>query len=152
MLRFAIGIGLGAVALIVSACGNAGTARTLTEADNLSEVLLDSGDEFEIRLESNATTGFEWMIDEDSLPETIELIDDRYEAPDTDLVGAPGTQVYMFEATEDGAGILRLEYVRLFEDPIIPERVIEYIIRVDKAPWPPEDPGTPPGTSTATAP
>ena len=33
--------------------------------------------------------------------------------------------------------ILRLEYARSFDDPVVPERIVEYIVRVDKAPWPP---------------
>jgi hypothetical protein len=38
--------------------------------------------------------------------------------------------VFVFEAIGD-ADILRLEYIRSFDDPVIPERVVEYIIRVD---------------------
>ena len=151
MFRSRWAIGLGVVPLILSACGDAGT-RTLTEADNLDEVLVESGAELEIRLESNQTAGFHWVIDAISMPEVLTLRDDRYEDPETTLVGAPGTQVITLEAAEEGAGILRLEYVRPFDDPPIPERVIEYIIRVDGAPWLPQDPDTPTSTSTATAP
>ncbi len=80
----------------------------------------------------------------------FELRTRTYLEPDTDLVGAPGSDVFTFEAIDD-AEVLRLDYVRSFDDPVIPERVIEYIIRVDDAPWPPED-VQPPATSSATAP
>jgi predicted secreted protein len=121
----------------------------LTDSDTGSHVLLNSGDRFEIRLESNATTGYEWVVTEAGLPDIVELVGDRYEAPDTDLVGAPGTQVFVVEAIRQGADVLRLEYVRPFEDPMIPERVVEFIIRIDGAVWPPVDGGTSPGTPSA---
>jgi hypothetical protein len=45
--------------------------------------------------------------------------------------------VFVFVAGDEGAGVLRLEYVRSFDDPVIPERVAEFIVRIDGAPWPP---------------
>ena len=138
------------VALLIASCGEAGSAdRVLTGSDTGAHVLIDSGDRFEIRLESNATTGYEWMVTEAGLPDIVELVDDHYEAPDTNLVGAPGTQVFVVEAIRQGADVLRLEYVRPFEDPMIPERVVEFIIRIDGAVWPAVDAGTPPGTPSA---
>jgi len=140
------------VTLLVASCGEAGSAdRVLTDSDTGSHVLLNSGDRVEIRLESNATTGYEWMVPEAGLPDIVELVDDRYEVPDTDLVGAPGTQVFVVEAIRQGADVLRLEYVRPFEDPMTPERVVEFIIRIDGALWPPVDRGTPPETSSPSA-
>lgn len=135
--------------LAVGACGE--TTKVLTDADSTNEVLLDSGEQFEVRLESNPGTGYSWVI-ADELVVPVTLVEERYEEPDTDLVGAPGEQVFVFEAGEEDAGILRLEYIRPFDDPIVPERVVEYIIRVDGAPWPPVDAGTPPSTSTASTP
>ena len=51
------------VVLVLVACGSdstteTGDLRVLTEAENSQEVLLDSGEQFEVRLESNASTGF----------------------------------------------------------------------------------------------
>jgi hypothetical protein len=45
--------------------------------------------------------------------------------------------VFTFAAVGEGAGILRLEYVRSFDDPPVPERIVEFIVRVDGAAWPP---------------
>jgi predicted secreted protein len=148
-----------ALAALVAACGSDSTTGSsdsgngrvlLTEANNGEHILLDAGELFEVRLESNASTGYTWEISAASEPDAFELRTRTYLEPDTDLVGAPGTDVFTFEAIGD-AEVLRLEYVRPFEDPVIPERVIEYIIRVDDAPWPPED-VQPPATSSAIAP
>ena len=152
-------VGLIVLVALVAACGSDSTTDTsdsgnervvLTEANNGEEVLLDPGALFEVRLESNPSTGYSWEILGASTPYVIELWTRSYEEPDTDLVGASGTDVFTFEAIS-GAEMLRLEYVRAFEDPVIPERVVEFIIRVDDAPWPPED-VQPPATSSAIAP
>jgi predicted secreted protein len=148
-----------AVAALMAACGSDSSTDTsdsgngavvLTEANNGEHIVLDAGELFEVRLESNASTGYTWEISAVSGPRAFELRTRTYMEPDTDLVGAPGADVFNFEAIS-GAEVLRFEYVRSFEDPAIPERVIEYIIRVDEAPWPPED-VLPPATSSAIAP
>lgn len=143
------------LALVAMACGSdstteTGDLRVLTEAENTQEILLDAGEQFEVRLESNASTGFTWEIAGETGPTAVELRTRTYEEPDTDLVGAPGTDIFRFEAIGD-AEVLRLEYIRSFDDPVIPEKVIEYIIRVDDAPWPPEG-IEPPTTGSAMAP
>lgn len=140
------------VVFVMAAGGCGGPARvTLTEEDSLGEVPVDSGDEIELRLESNASTGYRWALPEDRVPQPLDLVESRFEEPDTDLVGAPGTQVFVFEAVARGADVLRLEYVRPFDDPPIPERVVEYVVIVDDAEWPPTD-VSPPGTSEEEAP
>jgi inhibitor of cysteine peptidase len=144
----------GAIALLVMsllavACGG-DTSRKLTDADSGSEVAVSVGDLIEVSLEENPSTGYRWEVV--SPPAMIELTDDDYLEPDTDAVGAPGTRELRFEATAEEAGILRLEYIRPFDDPPVPERIVEYIIIVGDAVWPPVPTGSPPGTSTDTAP
>jgi predicted secreted protein len=144
-----VGVGTLILFVLLGACSGQG-AVTLTAADSGTEVDLESGGTLEVTLESNATTGYQWVIAEGSL-DYLSLIEERYEEPDTDLVGAPGEQVFVFDVSGQGAGILRLEYVRPFDDPIIPERVVEYIVIIDEAEWPPRD-GSPPETSSASVP
>jgi inhibitor of cysteine peptidase len=140
------------VVVVAFAGGCGGGARVmLTEEDSPTEVPVGPGDEIEIRLESNATTGYRWVLPDDRVPEPVALVESRFEEPDSDLVGAPGTQVFVFEVVGAGADVLRLEYIRPFDDPPIPERVVEYVVIVDGAEWPPTD-VSPPGTSEATAP
>lgn len=142
-----------ALLVMVGSC-SAVSDVTLTEADNLSEVGLDIGDALAVRLESNPSTGYSWELADTETEAFLELLSMEFEEPeDPELVGAPGVDIFDFEAIDEGAGILRLEYVRSFEGPVVPARVIEYIVRVDDAPWPPDPADRPaPSTSSETAP
>ncbi|NNC80310.1 MAG: protease inhibitor I42 family protein [Acidimicrobiales bacterium] len=135
------------------ACSD-GDDLVVTDADSTSELLVSAGDQFEVRLESNPGTGYAWGVSEMTTPLVVELQSQDFVAPaDGEAVGAPGTDVFVFEVADSGAGILRLEYLRSFDDPPVPERVVEYIIRIDEAPWPPaRDDSQPPSTASATAP
>lgn len=136
------------VLLLVATIGSCGGGpETMTAADDDLGARFDlaSGDFLEVRLESNATTGYSWQLA--SAPDAIRLDSDEFEAPSGDLVGQAGVQVLTFEATSEGAGILRLEYIRPFDDPPVPDRVAEFIVVVDDAEWPPVTPD-PPGTAT----
>lgn len=141
---------LTALVVLCSSCG-AVEGPVLSEADSGSELRLLSGDEFVLELGSNPSTGYSWVVADDSVV-MVDLIDERLDEPDTDLVGVSGIQHFVFEAVERGAGVLRLEYVRPFEDPSIPQKVFELVVVVDEAEWPPGISSTPPGTSRATAP
>lgn len=144
-LRLALLVGV----VFVASCGSGGTHR-LTESDSLSEVEVAVGDVVEIALEENPSTGYSWELD--ALPNWLELISDEYVASDSDLVGAPGTRELTFEVVSEDAGILRLEYVRAFDDPTVPERIVEFIIVAGDAVWPPVPTGSAPTTSTASSP
>lgn len=138
-----------AFVLLAASCSSGGT-RALTESDNGSEVTVEVGDVIEVALEENPSTGYSWHPA--ALPGMLELVGDDYVEPDTDLVGAPGTRELRFEVIAEDAGILRLEYIRPFDDPPVAERIVEYIVVAGDAVWPPVPTGSSPSTSTATAP
>ncbi len=151
--RLARTAALVALAVFAASCGGNGDSVVLGDEDNGSEVSIESGERFEVRLESNPSTGFSWQLDVTAIEGVIELTASSLEEPaDAAIVGAAGTEVFEFEAIAHGAGVLRLEYLRPTDDPPIPERIVEFIIRVDQAPWPPDEPSTPPATSTVSAP
>lgn len=139
-----------ALLLALAACGT-GSSNPWTADDSGEQIELEMLEEFEIHLDSNPSTGFGWYIADDSMPAVLSLTGDGFIAPDVAMPGAAGVQWFHFEATEAGAGVLRLEYLRPFEEPAIPEQVVEYIVRVDGAAWPPTGVAVP-ATSTATAP
>jgi len=140
------------LAVFLAACSS-GDELVVTEVDSTAELRVGAGDMIEVRLESNPSTGYSWGLSDMTSPGIAELESQSFVESEGDLVGAPGTDVFVFKAADSGAGILRLEYVRQFDDPPVPERVVEYIVRIDDAPWPPErDDAQPPSTSSATAP
>lgn len=115
-----------------TACGDDGGVQVVTDDEIGSEIEVSAGEQFEVRLESTPSTGYSWQLSEMTTPGLVELESRTHVAADTDLVGAAGTDVFVFTAVS-GAGILRLEYVRSFDDPIVPERVAEFVVRVDDA-------------------
>lgn len=133
------------------ACGDGDEVQVFTQDEIGAEIGVTAEEQFEIHLESNPSTGYAWEISPMTTPDLVALESKTYVGPDSDLVGASGTDVFVFAAADQGAGVLRLEYVRSFDDPVVPERVAEFIIRIDSSEWPPAR-GTVPPTSTAVAP
>jgi len=70
---------------------------------------MEVGDKLYIGLCSNPSTGFEWTYD---LSGDNALKEEGYdfEEPDGDIVGAPGKEVWTFEAIEKGTTVINMEY------------------------------------------
>ena len=111
--------GLGALALggVLDACADDPDPEPLvvTEPGTIFEA--DVGDQVTIVLESNATTGYAWEVEQPPLADVVRFVDDRYVAPDSELVGAGGHQRLTFEAVGEGTAEIALWYVRSFDDP-----------------------------------
>jgi inhibitor of cysteine peptidase len=74
----------------------------------------------EIRLPSNPSTGYRWVLI-DPVPPTVRQVDLRRERSQrTEIAGAPGTEVWQFEGDTKGVGVLQFEYRRTFEPPTLP--------------------------------
>jgi predicted secreted protein len=130
MRRWIVGLALvGAIAACGSEDDGGGARQVLDGADAGTEITVGVGDEFEVRLESNVTTGYAWQVVEQ--PQEIELVSNEYEAPDTSLVGGGGVEVFVFEGVAEGSGELRLEYVRSFDDPPVPAETAAFQVQVD---------------------
>ena len=123
-------IALVAAAVLLGACGDDGGATVELDAgDSLSEVSLDVGDQLSVSLEANPTTGYSWELG--PLPDGLQLVSSEFEEPGGSLVGAPGMQRFVFDVVGRGSGILRLEYVRVFDDPVIAEKIVEFVLTID---------------------
>jgi predicted secreted protein len=136
---------------VAGSCGDDSDGQIFTDDDIGTEVEVAHDEQFEIHLESAPSTGYTWELSVMTVPDLVELMDRTHVSAESGLVGAAGTDVFVLTATGRTAGILRLEYVRSFDDPIVPERVAEFIVRIDGAELTPP-PGTPPPTNTAVAP
>lgn len=120
-------------ALVVTATSGCGDSTdndtgevTVTERD--AEISVTVGERFDIVLESNATTGYAWA--EADATDVVELVDDEYLPPDTELVGAGGLQRLTFEAVAAGSAELQLWYVRSFDDPKEPADEARFPVEV----------------------
>ena len=118
------------VGLVVASCGSDDEQNpvTLDISDSGSAITFEVGDTFEVLLDSNPTTGYGWTVAEQ--PDGVTLVSSDYEEPDTSLVGAGGVETFEFEATAAGSGVLRLDYVRSFDDPVVPADTVEYDLTI----------------------
>lgn len=78
-------------------------------------VELSEDSPFQVQLEGNPTTGYEWTI----LPyntSVIEMIGEpQFEVDNPDLVGSGGTYTFTFKAKSSGQAELKMIYNRKFE-------------------------------------
>ena len=69
-----------------------------------------------VTLESNASTGFQWVLVSIGDETVLEKVANTYEAPeDTDMVGAPGKEIWTFKALKKGTSTISMEYSRPWE-------------------------------------
>jgi inhibitor of cysteine peptidase len=69
-----------------------------------------------VSLGSNPTTGYSWAVTEIVHPEVIEQMSNEYVTPTaTNVVGAGGTEVWVFNAKDTGLAIIRMSYSRPWE-------------------------------------
>lgn len=115
--------------------------RRATLADNGAEIALKLGEEFEIAIDDQPSTGYAWDVvagvDDAGDPDRSEVLStimafrpqrasDSAEPPP----GAPGEVVWRFRAIRPGSGMLRLEYRRPWEKDASPARQATYRIDV----------------------
>jgi inhibitor of cysteine peptidase len=83
------------------------------ERGNGSTVQLRVGDDLELRLDENPTTGFRWNLDTSGSP-ALASRGDRYDAPAAGVAGAGGVHVWQFTAQHAGTGRMELSHRRRF--------------------------------------
>ncbi len=91
---------------------------------------VEAGYEFAIVLESNPTTGYTWQLAEPLDEKVVELVKTGFEKKgakeegaegEGEVVGAPGEEVWTFQAVSEGETEIKLEYVRSWETDKAPE-------------------------------
>jgi predicted secreted protein len=86
----------------------------ITEDHAHVDVRLAVGEELEVAVEENATTGFAW----DATPESgdvVEIVDNRFEPPRTRAAGAAGVRRVVVAGRRAGDAVLTLELRRPWE-------------------------------------
>jgi inhibitor of cysteine peptidase len=74
-----------------------------------------AGKKFTITLKSNPTTGYSWALA--PLPEgaAVKFVEQKYERPNTGMMGAGGQEIWTFEAVKPGKAEITLKYARSWE-------------------------------------
>lgn len=94
--------------------GACSTGQTLTLDDDGTQVALSTGEEIELVLPGNPSTGYVWVLTE--APSILEEVGETEFLPESDLIGAPGEFHFRFVATATGTAQLLLVYERPFEE------------------------------------
>lgn len=122
-----------AAALLLAACAQQAPS-TLTldnHARHCQPLQLSPGQEFNLRLPSNPTTGFRWTLRADAAPQLKLLGPEVYIVPEeAGLVGAAGVSSWRFRAVARGEAALGLDYARPWEREVAPARQFDCRIRV----------------------
>lgn len=96
---------------------------------NENTIKVKVGNNFKIELKSNATTGYQWKLAAPLDEKIVRLVSSDYIAPNTNLIGAGGKEVWVFKAVRKGKTKITLDYVRAWEK-ISPEMRNIYIVEV----------------------
>jgi inhibitor of cysteine peptidase len=104
-----------ALLLAISAASACSGDRTFDDPSQPIEVR--SGSDFVIALESNRSTGYQWVLVDSSALGPLRVVGTRYEVPrrNRDRNGAGGTERWTFATDMEGPGVVSLVYVRLWE-------------------------------------
>jgi len=121
------------VFLAVTVSYGAGTGmenQILTANDDGRDVVLAGGRVLQVELEGNPSTGYSWDIvrlDQG----VLRLLSEKWH-PLSDLLGAPGKQVFRFAAIKRGQTELTLAYRRSWEKDRAPLRTISFTVNVSE--------------------
>lgn len=104
---------------LLGGCSSKGNVAKLVAEDAGSTIEINKGDVIEVTLAGNITTGYtwEWVKPDSSI---FDLQGDPEYKSESDLVGAPGVQVFRFMANSVGTEELNLIYHRTFEPDVPP--------------------------------
>jgi len=111
---------LAALALLAACAQQAPSTLTLEEQPRYCDPLqLHTGQDFNLRLPSNPTTGFRWVMRENGAPVIQLLGPEVYSTPEeAGVVGSAGVSTWRFRAVTSGEGHLNLDYRRPWENGV----------------------------------
>lgn len=85
---------------------------TYTGSDNGKAITVKSGETFTVKLDENPTTGYSWNM---TVGDGLKIINDRYVANKTGLVGSGGYHIWTIQATKPGTYKVAGVYKRPWE-------------------------------------
>jgi len=124
-------VGLGC---LLAGCSQALPSRAigpveLGAADNGRTIQVAPETVVRITLDSNVTTGYSWKLSPLTIG-AVEKTKQEYIAPQSQMVGAGGREVWTFTTRTAGRVPLRLEYIRPWEKDVAPARMFEITLDV----------------------
>jgi len=106
-----------AISLCLVACSVAPSLVSVDASYSGQQVEVAVGGSVIVTLESNASTGFQWVLVSIGDETVLEKVANTYESPeDTDMVGAPGKEIWTFKALKKGTSTISMEYSQPWEN------------------------------------
>ncbi len=124
------------VALCIFACAQNGKMaggvpdRIKEFSDPSRTIEVAVGERFSILLDSNPTTGYSWQTSGPTVSRGVVFTVSDYEAPRTNLAGAPGKERLTFTAESAGIEKLTFHYLRPWEKNTEPARTVTFTVVV----------------------
>jgi len=120
--------------LIPWGLGTAAAAdRLVTEKDSGAVVELAPGDNLNVVLAGNPTTGYNWYVESVDRAVLLEAGEPFFRR-DSGLIGAGGEVTFSFQAAAPGRTTLKLIYHRIFEKNVPPLKTHEMTVVVKPSP------------------
>ncbi|NQT66287.1 MAG: protease inhibitor I42 family protein [Actinobacteria bacterium] len=115
--------------LIILLCSCKSIAE-LTFDDKGKSFELEKGDRINIKLESNPTTGYSWILDGETDTSVVSLFDSKFvqTEKEEELVGAGGYEIFTFKAENNGQTEIILTYKRSWEEEELKE---EFLFKIN---------------------
>ena len=98
-----------------------GVLKVFNERAHGSEILLERGRTFQIRLEENRTAGFKWQIAAGAAP-VCALVDDAYEPPRASVLGRAGVHTWTYRVEQAGRATVELALRRPWDSDAPPAK------------------------------
>ena len=117
----------------------------VTADDHGREIELGEGQLLVVRLQANPSTGYSWQVSEPGIEPILRQSGAVEFQPESDLLGAPGTQILRFEGVREGDSTLTLEYRRPWEADLQPAGTFRLQVRA-RGPFTGPQPSPTPGT------
>ena len=102
---------------------------TVDQKDNNTQVVLTVGQELQVALPENPTTGFQWQMQTPGEP-VLKLLDDKFDSPASG-VGSGGTRRWRLKAAQKGSAGIELVYRRASEQSQSPAETFRLAVRVE---------------------
>jgi len=117
--------------LLLVACSSKNDA--LGKDDSGREITLKVGEKFQVTLESNPTTGYQWDVDDVDESVLKQQGDSSYsaETSNPNIVGSGGEETFTFEAVGTGNTTLKLVYHRPWEEGVEPVEIFTLRVVVE---------------------
>lgn len=95
------------IAMVLTSCTH---TKTLSASDNGKSIQVQVGDQIQLQLDANPTTGFDWSIEQTNSA-SLALQSTSYQSPNQpSTAGGGGIDTFTFQALKAGTVHLQLKY------------------------------------------